>query len=1406
MGSSELEKLSAILVSLQSKVQCPICLKNIEQTVELNCQHRFCEDCVLQLKKKKELVCPICKTQMKKRTPIFKDCFADEFGKFVNNVSIIINEKYGHSANEVNSGNLNLMKIASPNCENVALISKDNFSLPNRMRFHKENEANPSNMELSDITRNKVISWLKKVPSKSDVLTPSPPCEEDFQMPSISQVAPVSTKAYKDSRQRSQSLTIHNNLPTSLLKRYQSLAEGLNDDYNIEEIQSETLVKQVERKVIQDILEDECLANFEQAAESLNRGAKITPLKRKQSDKIASSENMSNACSYSGWERIENVKMCMKKGNKQPKPLKINLQNNTSNIAPRQIKKRRKISPKKGESSGGLQHPAKAESFQVPKETCQNERNPTPPRIINQNETVICHIPPISTELDDLNLVAIQLHNNLKSCLSEIRVEREELDLTFSMDNFTNLLSYAEKLVHLLPKETNSSNSKPAVNQENAATQTLLPTVRSIANQVDFQEDRKSVLNKRVQTLTIDSHSVEIQADDLPNISNSVQWERHVQSMGIKSENGEELREGKMKDSNDQSLMRRVHVKPSQAKISSNTSLGSNGSLISSKKSKKNKSSEPIHNTSQESAMISSLSSINKSGHKISRKLTYPHTDQVKKFKRIREPTSDSEVEEEEQPNKRRLIRDDLTVEFADSENIEANSGNKDPPVTSSSEKMDYDQYLLDAMLKYDPGPITKSVVIENKISPKTHIDENKQLKSGEAQIDTLKRTFKPTRKTQKSGSTVATSSFTPCDALDNYFDKFDKGIMEYQQTSPFNTEFEMVENTPYPEVTRFPSKKSVIPIPLNGRSQIISKGSASTSSSKKKHEMLPDENILNVSNKSLCSLNRNINIQSYYKIVTDDVQDLLKDLHNNDDFFGGITESGSVGEEVAKTGSHKTRSCFSNNIGNNIKDFENDEDIENQLKNISFPDEQLKQDQLNVAQTMTSNKMNKSKTILEEVIESSDVSDDEIIETTPQKNKVSSSQQRLILRNLNDADNFEVINKELDFCLPPPPGFDDDNSTFPGDDLGANQENTKENCPIPALCDPSLTPDRLSDLIVNSEDMRIGLGKMSTQESFIFGASVFSQKRKCDTFTPKRTRKILEESQSRYAPIAKSSIRQSQTKYSPLVSTSKPAKKPSLMTSTPNQKSILNFVVSQQSASPSQKTRPCIMWSRILDRDLNVFTQLECRKLLTTSKVFTPQVTHVVVLVDESGRIVSHTAKILQAIAAGIWVVRYEWAEKCLLMKQIVPEEPYEALDTTGEPGPRTSRLISKSQPLFVGYRFYLAPPLRGVSKQDLEYAIRLAGGEIVAEINAFLKNRDKIDVIVTEISATEDIDRFEGWLENFKIVTVDVEWLSSCIGQYKIVSCRPFLAAGDESVICNLGYPDALMESVPFTLTEAD
>lgn len=48
--------------------------------------------------------------------------------------------------------------------------------------------------------------------------------------------------------------------------------------------------------------------------------------------------------------------------------------------------------------------------------------------------------------------------------------------------------------------------------------------------------------------------------------------------------------------------------------------------------------------------------------------------------------------------------------------------------------------------------------------------------------------------------------------------------------------------------------------------------------------------------------------------------------------------------------------------------------------------------------------------------------------------------------------------------------------------------------------------------------------------------------------------------------------------------------------------------------------------------------------------------------------------------------------------------------------------------------------------------------------------------------------------WLETLKVITVDLEWLSRSVGQYKLVSVRKYALCPDEA-ICDLGYPDELM-----------
>lgn len=89
------------------------------------------------------------------------------------------------------------------------------------------------------------------------------------------------------------------------------------------------------------------------------------------------------------------------------------------------------------------------------------------------------------------------------------------------------------------------------------------------------------------------------------------------------------------------------------------------------------------------------------------------------------------------------------------------------------------------------------------------------------------------------------------------------------------------------------------------------------------------------------------------------------------------------------------------------------------------------------------------------------------------------------------------------------------------------------------------------------------------------------------------------------------------------------------------------------------------------------------------------------------------------------------------------------------------------------------------------------MLGGTVVSKPDALANRQGHICVIVSEASATQDFEIYESWLEKFKVITVDIEWLSRSVGQYKIVSLKPF-ALCSEDLLDNLDYPDEMINSM--------
>ncbi|XP_044752522.1 uncharacterized protein LOC123312254 isoform X2 [Coccinella septempunctata] len=279
------------------------------------------------------------------------------------------------------------------------------------------------------------------------------------------------------------------------------------------------------------------------------------------------------------------------------------------------------------------------------------------------------------------------------------------------------------------------------------------------------------------------------------------------------------------------------------------------------------------------------------------------------------------------------------------------------------------------------------------------------------------------------------------------------------------------------------------------------------------------------------------------------------------------------------------------------------------------------------------------------------------------------------------------------------------------------------------------------------------------------------------------------------------------QSIFSPL--TIEPKTSASVLTSTLKQKSILSYAkpkLSQQaSTSTSQKPKPCIAFTRLNNAETSCVHSLCNRNLVTRQDQFGPDVTHMIVSVDKHNNVKYHTIKFISAIAAGIWVVNIKWVQECLSQNCIVDEEPFEVFDITGIPSPSISRLTRVVNPLLKGFKFYVPRSFAQASAEDVKNIILSLQGVVVSSIEELVDRGDYTCIIISELVDSKDYDQYEDWLSVYKILTVDINWLSLSVSRYNIHSLRPYLLCSDDSIY-ELGYPSDLVVDVAPCLTQND
>ncbi|XP_045470294.1 uncharacterized protein LOC123677674 isoform X2 [Harmonia axyridis] len=425
--------------------------------------------------------------------------------------------------------------------------------------------------------------------------------------------------------------------------------------------------------------------------------------------------------------------------------------------------------------------------------------------------------------------------------------------------------------------------------------------------------------------------------------------------------------------------------------------------------------------------------------------------------------------------------------------------------------------------------------------------------------------------------------------------------------------------------------------------------------------------------------------------------------------------------------------------------------------------------------------------------------SDVDVVETTPQKTvsfleRLSCSQAV----NQNARASFKIQENSEGFpesmnIVPPPPGFDDIEEIaekVDSEQIISSNDRESENV-IPA----SLSPQNYE-----KRPIKKPLAAANTNNKHFVA--------------PQEVMTTLSQQFMKVSPICKEKSKNlnviemvRQSKFSPL--TILPKSSTPVLTSTPKQKSILSYVKpklkSSQEAStpPQERPKPCIAFTRLSNAETSCVISL-CNKGLATRKdKFGTDVTHMIVSVDKHNNVKDHTIKFISAIAAGKWVLNIKWVQECLTKNHIVDEEPFEVFDITGIPSPRISRLTRLTNPLLKGFKFFIPRSFSQTSAEDVKNIIQLLQGVIVSSIEELKDEKEYICIIICELVDTEDYTQYENWLQSYRIITVDINWLSLSVSRYKILSLRPHLLCSDDS-IDELGYPSNLVVDVAPSLTQ--
>ncbi|NXM20411.1 BRCA1 protein, partial [Ploceus nigricollis] len=182
-----------------------------------------------------------------------------------------------------------------------------------------------------------------------------------------------------------------------------------------------------------------------------------------------------------------------------------------------------------------------------------------------------------------------------------------------------------------------------------------------------------------------------------------------------------------------------------------------------------------------------------------------------------------------------------------------------------------------------------------------------------------------------------------------------------------------------------------------------------------------------------------------------------------------------------------------------------------------------------------------------------------------------------------------------------------------------------------------------------------------------------------------------------------------------------------------------------------------------------------------TLSNHITEGTTHVIMKTDEE-LVCERTLKYFLGIAAGKWVVSYQWIIQSFKEGRILDEENFEVrgdvINGRNHQGPKRARQ-ALTEKIFKGFEICCCGPFTGMTTEQLEWMVELCGASVVKQPDLFTPTANSTAVVVVQPDAWKENVDYRAIQRQSSVAVVTREWVLDSVACYQRQEFRAYLVS---------------------------